>query len=157
VSILLDPADPATAELSWVGPVRRESIEWLVCDSITTPIEVDRSGVPTRIGEPTRTPPLWLRRAVLARDRGCSFPDCDRPAAWTDFHHVHEWGHGGPHAYGNLVLLCGHHHKLIHQQRWTITFLNRIPHYIPPRWIDPGQKPRRNYIHHTGRNFPART
>ena len=35
-------------------------------------------------------------------------------------HHITHWADGGPTALGNLVLLCGHHHRLIHSGPWRI-------------------------------------
>jgi hypothetical protein len=29
-------------------------------------------------------------------------------------------------------------------QGWTTTMINGVPHWIPPHWVDPGQRPRRN-------------
>ncbi|HVX44591.1 MAG TPA: hypothetical protein VHC49_11930, partial [Mycobacteriales bacterium] len=57
----------------------------------------------------------------------------------------------------NLVTLCGFHHRLIHTQKWHIDFINRIPHYTPPKWINPDQPPIRNHLHRTARNQPLRT
>jgi predicted restriction endonuclease len=35
-------------------------------------------------------------------------------------HHIVAWYHGGPTVLGNLILLCGRHHHLLHRQRWRI-------------------------------------
>ncbi|HVX46494.1 MAG TPA: DUF222 domain-containing protein [Mycobacteriales bacterium] len=157
VNIIVRPGT-TTAELPWVGPVHLDQISWMLCDSIVTPIELDEHGVPQRIGDPTRSIPMWLRRSVIARDRGCSFPGCDRPSTWSDVHHIHEWARGGTHQRDNLTVLCGHHHQLIHRAHWQIRMIDGTPHYVPPRWIDPDQVPRRNHLHHAPtRNQPLRT
>ncbi len=44
----------------------------------------------------------------------------------------------------NLVLLCVHHHHVVHEGDWEISFEHGIPSFIPPRWVDPDQKPVRN-------------
>ena len=36
-------------------------------------------------------------------------------------HHVRYRRNGGPTSLDNLVLLCGHHHRLLHQRGWTVT------------------------------------
>jgi hypothetical protein len=38
----------------------------------------------------------------------------------THAHHVEHWADGGATSLDNLVLLCGHHHRLIHQGPWEI-------------------------------------
>ncbi len=35
-------------------------------------------------------------------------------------HHLEHWADGGPTALDNLILLCGHHHRLIHHSPWQI-------------------------------------
>jgi hypothetical protein len=41
-------------------------------------------------------------------------------------------------------LLCGFHHDRIDTGGWQITMRDGVPWFIPPAWIDPEQKPRRN-------------
>ena len=52
---------------------------------------------------------------MIARDRHCRFPGCDRPQAWCDVHHVTHWADGGSTALDNLLLLCRRHHGLVHR------------------------------------------
>ena len=42
----------------------------------------------------------------------------------------------------NLVLLCRHHHQVIHHGHWTVAILDGLPWFTPPSWIDPDQQPR---------------
>ncbi|MET0567140.1 MAG: HNH endonuclease signature motif containing protein [Acidimicrobiia bacterium] len=35
-------------------------------------------------------------------------------------HHVQHWADGGPTDLENLVLLCGYHHRFLHEHEWTI-------------------------------------
>jgi hypothetical protein len=50
---------------------------------------------------------------------GCRFPGCGE-RAYVDVHHVHHWAHGGTHHLTNLVELCWHHHRLVHEGGWHI-------------------------------------
>jgi hypothetical protein len=84
-----------------------------------------------------------MRRAIEARDRGCTLPGCDRPPAWCDAHHAaRHWADGGITAVHTLTLLCELHHTIVHRDGWTIVFIDGLPWFLPPRWIDPEQRPR---------------
>jgi hypothetical protein len=74
-------------------------------------------------GRATRSIPPAVYTSLVLRDVGCRFPGCDRPASWTEGHHLWHWEHGGPTNLGNLVLLCSHHHQLIHRKGWEIELL----------------------------------
>jgi hypothetical protein len=58
------------------------------------------------------------------------------------------WADGGPTSPGNGVLLCGHHHTVVHRDHWTIrTAADGIPEFNPPPSIDPTGTPQRNHRH----------
>jgi len=85
------------------------SIERVVADKI--------AGAVSRIldlGRTTDTVTAAQRKALVARDRHCRYPGCDRPASWCDAHHIWWWSQGGPTNLDNLALLCRRHHTLIH-------------------------------------------
>ncbi|WP_390828805.1 HNH endonuclease signature motif containing protein [Lentzea alba] len=79
---------------------------------------------------------------MVVRDGGCAFPGCDRPAKHCDAHHVRFWSHGGETSVGNAVLLCRHHHTLIHQSDGEVELIHGTPAFIPPAWLDPARTPR---------------
>ena len=54
-----------------------------------------------------------MRRALRIRDGGCRFPGCTHDR-FVDGHHIHHWADGGETSLDNLVLLCRHHHHLVH-------------------------------------------
>src|SRR5216683_97730 len=102
------------AELEWSQPIPAETARRLACDAAITPIidgEADRT---------SRVMPSATRRALSARDKGCRFPGCDCPPAWTDAHHLKHWADGGPTTLDNLILLCRRHHRLVHEEGWTL-------------------------------------
>jgi 5-methylcytosine-specific restriction endonuclease McrA len=90
------------------------------CDAVCSTVEVDEQGAPLTVGRATRTVPPSIRRALMVRDRGCCFPGCDRPPAWTDGHHLVHWADGGETSLENIVLLCRPHHRLVHEEGWTL-------------------------------------
>ncbi|HVX44354.1 MAG TPA: DUF222 domain-containing protein [Mycobacteriales bacterium] len=157
VTCTTDDLKEGVVQLPWVGPVPLNTADWMLCDTAITFIQKDENGVPIKTSKPQRTIPRALRRAVFARDGGCTFPGCTRPVGWADIHHVIPWEQRQEHQIDNLVTVCGFHHRLIHTQKWQIDFIHRIPHYTPPRWIDADQKPIRNHFHRTARNQPLRT
>jgi hypothetical protein len=42
------------------------------------------------------------------------------PVDWTDGHHRWHWANGGPTVLWNLTLLCGRHHRLVHEGGWQL-------------------------------------
>ena len=64
------------------------------------------------------TAAIW--KALVARDRHCRFPRCTRPPIMCHAHHITHWIDGGATSLDNLLLLCGHHHRLIHSGPWQI-------------------------------------
>jgi HNH endonuclease len=62
-----------------------------------------------------QTIPPRLRRAVLLRDhRCCRVPGC-RNSRFLDVHHIQPRSRGGRNEAGNLITLCGAHHRAIHR------------------------------------------
>ncbi len=59
------------------------------------------------------------RRAVLARDRHCRFPGCDRRTG-VDVHHLRHRGKGGTNDLANLAVLCRFHHHRVHEGGWRV-------------------------------------
>ncbi|SDC54132.1 HNH endonuclease signature motif containing protein [Rhodococcus tukisamuensis] len=131
------------ATMPWAGPISAAVAARISCDAQVTPVFVDRGGNPLDVGRTTRIISPRLRKALVARDCGCAFPGCGRPAAWTDAHHVRHWSDGGPTALSNLVLLCKKHHTMIHKNHWAVQIeSDGHPWFTPPAWVDPLRRPR---------------
>lgn len=96
------------------------------------------------MGRRTRTIPPALRRALEVRDRGCRFPRCG--ARFTDAHHVTHWADGGSTSLDNCLLLCRHHHRLVHEGGWSIEWWGKGQ----PAFRDP-----RGQVHFDGRFVPG--
>ena len=95
------------------------AVRRLLCDGAVVGIVDDADGAPLSIGRRTRTVPVGMRRALQARDRTCRYPGCHH-GRWMDAHHVVHWADGGETNLENLVLLCTHHHKLLHEGEFEI-------------------------------------
>lgn len=130
--------------LDFGGTLTPESLRQLACDAAVVPVVLGGRGQPLDVGRATRTIPDGLRRAVAARDLGCAHPGCDRPPSWCEIHHIEEWARGGSTSIDNCVMLCRTHHRMLHHDSgWIVRMRDGLPEFIPPKWIDPGQRPRR--------------
>jgi hypothetical protein len=88
------------------------------------------------------------RLAIIAADGpGCSFPHCPMPAHWCEIDHVIDHAHGGPTSVDYAVLACHHHNVDAKKQGWQSARINGRAAWIPPRFIDPEQKPQYNLLH----------
>lgn len=111
------------------------TIDW---DALRAAVE------PLDVGRATRTAPLGIRRALIARDGGCSFPGCHRPPGICAVHHVRHWADGGDTGVCNCCLLCPMHHQQVHLQGWDVTIHGGRVEFRPPAVIDPERKPLTN-------------
>jgi hypothetical protein len=127
------------------------AVRRISCDADVTAIRLDTNGVPLSMGRIRRivSPQQWS--ALVVRDSGCVFPDCTRPAAWTQAHHIVHWSQGGPTDLENLALLCDRHHDAVHHGGWDIEMADGRPQLRPPPWCDPDRRPRRNEHWHVQR------
>jgi len=97
------------------GPaICAESARRIACDASLLPILHGPKGE-LDVGRKSRVIPGAMRRALQERDEGrCRFPGCEN-ASWVDGHHIVHWARGGETKLDNLVLLCGRHHRLVHE------------------------------------------
>ncbi|GLZ29514.1 HNH endonuclease [Lentzea sp. NBRC 105346] len=119
----------------------------LACEAGVIPIVLGSRSQPLNVGRKARLFNSGLRRALVARDRGCAFPGCNRPPRHCEGHHITHWADGGKTSLHNGVLLCRRHHDLIHHSDWEVKLRNGIPYFIPPAFLDPLRQPRRNPLH----------
>jgi len=77
--------------------------------------------LPLDVGRASRLVTTSQTKALRVRDGGCVHPGCARTAAYCDAHHVRHWADGGATSLENLVLLCRHHHRTLHQGLWSLT------------------------------------
>lgn len=138
---LLDRIGSGTAD--YTGPISAATARMLACDAEIIPQVLGSDSVVLDQGRAVRLFPPEIRRAIVTRDRGCTFPGCDAPSAWCDAHHIAWWTRDfGPTCERNGCLLCRKHHVLIHQGDWEVRMADLgHPEYIPPRDVDPARTP----------------
>jgi hypothetical protein len=120
ISVIVDwqtlvGANGAVGELEDGSVLHPETIRRLSCDAIVARIVTGPDSQPLDVGRATRSIPPAIRRALVARDRGCTWRGCERPARWCDAHHIIHWVDGGVTATSNLTLLCRYHHRWVHE------------------------------------------
>jgi hypothetical protein len=96
------------------------AIRRICCDSHVIPAVLGTNSEVLDIGRTQRLVTAAIWKALLARDQHCRFPNCTRPPMMCHAHHIQHWIEGGETSLGNMILLCGHHHRLIHNEPWTI-------------------------------------
>jgi hypothetical protein len=87
------------------------------------------------------------RIVLYAKDRGCTFPNCDVPGYFTEVHHITPWAKTHTTDINDLALGCGGHHPLAEQGWTTRKGADGVTEWIPPPHLDYGQ-PRTNTYHH---------
>jgi hypothetical protein len=107
-------------ELGSGALIPNDTARRLACDCVVETVITDGSVI-IGVGRNSRTVPGWLRRLVIHRDGGsCRFHGCDNKQ-WLQVHHIVHWSKGGTTDLDNLILLCGFHHRFVHEQGWSIT------------------------------------
>jgi hypothetical protein len=122
------------------APISIHTAERHACDATIVPILFDADRRVVDIGLEQRHFTGRQRQALAARDGGCRFPNCERPPSWTEAHHITHWQYGGRTDIDNGILLCRHHHLLIHNNGWTITREAGDYFVTPPPREDPAQR-----------------
>ncbi|HEX4251201.1 MAG TPA: DUF222 domain-containing protein [Pseudonocardia sp.] len=131
-------------ELEFGGMTTAAEARRILCDSKITPVVLGGEGQPLDVGCEKRCVSPAQRKAVAARDGGCAYPGCDKTPRWCEVHHIIHWLHGGRTDINNLVMLCLTHHNQLHDSGWKTQMHDGHPEFIPPKWFDPRQTPRRN-------------
>src|ERR1700682_869665 len=105
----------AAAEMELCSlPISAKTVERLACDCSITRLLLGSDSMVIDVGRAKRTISGPARKALNVRDRGCTWPGCERPASWCDGHHIQHWLQGGNNEPDNLTLLCTRHHWMGH-------------------------------------------
>ncbi|WP_072692059.1 HNH endonuclease signature motif containing protein [Rhodococcoides fascians] len=116
----------------------------------------DDNGRALYLGRSKRIASADQRIVLIARDRGCSFPSCTRPATWCQAHHLDDWVEGGPTDIDSLTFGCDMHHAHVGTGpgKWATTKTtagHRYPGrtlWHPPTGMDPTRRGLINHAHH---------
>ncbi|MCW2602232.1 MAG: putative endonuclease [Pseudonocardiales bacterium] len=111
-------ARPGGSRLGRADP--QETLERIGCGAQTIRLVTDGPSRVLDLGRSRRLARSAQRIALAFRDRGCRFPGCDRPAQWTDIHHVQPWALGGSTDLADLLSFCRFHHRLFHEGGWRL-------------------------------------
>jgi hypothetical protein len=123
--VIRAPDRAVTGETMWGAFSGLTRCDGLPATPRSSRVVVDPAGQPLDVGRRTRVVPSGIRTALTVRDRGCAYPGCDRGPQWTDAHHIRHWADGGSTSLDDLVLLCRHHHRAVHEGRTS------LPHAPP--------------------------
>ncbi len=110
------PAANSRPHGAWLGDshtgVSAETSRRIACGAATVRV-AHRNGEILSVGRKTRAVPPPIRRALEFREQGCRFPGCT--SKHCEAHHIEHSADGGETKLSNLVLLCRHHHRLLHE------------------------------------------
>jgi hypothetical protein len=138
--LLHGPAGQARAELIGSGPIPAKVLWRMLCDASLTPVIVDTEGQPLWMGREIRTASAAQWRALILRDKGCVV--CGADPSRCEAHHVEFWELGGPTDITNMVLLCSHHHHLLHDHDLELVTVDGVTK-LRPRAGPPPPRPHR--------------
>ena len=120
IETLMGLAGAPAGSMEFSLPVGAKTVDRLACDCNLVRVLLAADSAVIDVGRSIRVVNPALRRALESRDGGCRWPGCDRPASWSEAHHVIHWVRGGATDLGNLVLLCHRHHRLVHEGQWQL-------------------------------------
>jgi hypothetical protein len=105
----------------------------IACADGLVPILFDDHGKALKLGRTKRSFTGHQRTVLAAIWGGCAHPHCDRPPTWTEAHHINEWArdHGATNV-DDGVLLCRHHHLMVHNNGWRIRRTGVRYELLPP-------------------------
>jgi len=111
-----------------------QTAERIACSQGAIAIEFADDGSALRLGRHRRTFTDKQKLILAAIWGGCAAPDCERPPSWTEAHHIDEWhrDHGSTDVQAG-ILLCRHHHLLVHNNGWRVRRAGTDYLLDPPR------------------------
>jgi Domain of unknown function (DUF222) len=113
--------DEQPGDLDGHGPIPASLTRRIATDPTGTwrRLITDQTGRLLDYGRSTYRPPQDLTDHVIARDRTCRFPNCNRQACRCELDHTTGWDNGGTTSETNMHALCSRHHHGKHDAGWT--------------------------------------
>lgn len=107
-----------SAHIPGVGPLPASEAAHVACICDLYGLVFSADGQPLWMGDRVRLATDGQWRALIVRDGGCV--GCGADPSRCEAHHIRWARHGGPTDIDNLVLVCSHHHHLIHDNGWQV-------------------------------------
>jgi hypothetical protein len=111
-------AEHGVCGLDTGGVITAGEARRLACTAGIIPMVLGGKSEPLDLGRRRRFHSPAQRLAMAHRDGGCTAVDCDRPPSMCHAHHDQPWSHGGGTTVERGRLLCGHHHRRVHDHRY---------------------------------------
>jgi hypothetical protein len=125
-------ATTGAAQLDGGPEVPTPTAERLACDARVQALLNDRTGNRMYLGRARRLATPSQIAALTVRDGSqCQFPACTH-TRHLHAHHVRPWLYGGRTDIDNLILICSHHHVLIHDHGYRIRRLDGRWEFLRP-------------------------
>jgi hypothetical protein len=119
------------SELGNGSPISSQTVQRLACDGVLHRV-LKADSMVVDVGRAKRTAQPAQLRALQARHKTCAWPGCDRPASWTQAHHIDLWKEGGRTDLRRMIPLCYHHHRLVHEGGWQVVKVAERLEFIAP-------------------------
>jgi Domain of unknown function (DUF222)/HNH endonuclease len=120
IETLMGLAGAPAGEMEFSLPISARTVERMACDCSIVRVLLAADSSVIDVGRSTPKVSPAMKRALVARDGGCRWPGCNRKAYFSDAHHLFYWTKGGETKLDNLVLLCYHHHRRVHEGGWQL-------------------------------------
>jgi hypothetical protein len=118
---VIDGTDPqGRCEIPGLGPIPTSQLERLACNADLFGVLFSGDGDPLWHGRGHRSATDAQMRGLIARDGGCI--GCGKGPQFCEAHHIVHWAPParGPTDIDNMVLLCTHEHRLVHDHGWQV-------------------------------------
>ncbi|MDT9595164.1 DUF222 domain-containing protein [Nocardioides zeae] len=110
--------DLGVATLDTGGRISAAEARRLACSASLVPAVLGGGSEVLDLGRAQRRHSKPQRLAIALRDKTCVTDGCDRPAHQCQVHHWTLWSAGGTTNTTDAALLCGHHHRKVHDPRY---------------------------------------